>query len=188
MFCAYCGKQIVDDARFCSYCGKPVPGATPHVVPKQNSGVISLSCPSCNASMQLSADQTEASCPYCGHHFLITAAMTQKVDVHTHIEDAESAGYRLRKGAMQADSQDREQVLGKYSTNETFGKHTRVTQSNKRLVIEDAKGTYSFWYRQISGLEAKQNTLRIITAEGTFRLEHLPDAQKIVDSFYRMMA
>lgn len=24
MFCTYCGKQIIDEARFCNFCGKPV--------------------------------------------------------------------------------------------------------------------------------------------------------------------
>ena len=36
-----------------------------------NVKILSLICPSCGGGMELSADEEKATCPYCGHEFLI---------------------------------------------------------------------------------------------------------------------
>jgi len=79
MYCRYCGKQIVDDARFCSYCGIEL-----ELVEKgQNDiGAEGFNCPICNSievplynsvnvqigtvCMKCDSDIINGKCPNCG--------------------------------------------------------------------------------------------------------------------------
>ena len=45
--------------------------------------LISLSCPSCGASLQVSKDMTRAKCPYCGHENIIRVAGEKLLELHS---------------------------------------------------------------------------------------------------------
>lgn len=45
MFCNYCGKEIIDTARFCNFCGNPVQRLTPPPIPTPASVSASITEP-----------------------------------------------------------------------------------------------------------------------------------------------
>ncbi len=63
--------------------------------------LVTLSCPKCNAQLQVNEDLTHAICNYCGYHFLIDDE-SQKVDVR--VKNAREVGRELEYGRRSAGS------------------------------------------------------------------------------------
>ena len=61
--------------------------------------LITLSCPKCNAQLQVNQDLTHAICNYCGYHFLIDDE-AKKVDIQ--VRNAREVGRELEYGRRSA--------------------------------------------------------------------------------------
>jgi RNA polymerase subunit RPABC4/transcription elongation factor Spt4 len=65
-FCAKCGTQLKDGAKFCASCGSPVGGVAPAVPLSATEKVGNIrKCPACGAEVP----SMRAICPDCGHEF-----------------------------------------------------------------------------------------------------------------------
>ena len=63
-FCANCGTQLNEGAKFCASCGTPAGGAAPAQPAAEKVGNI-RKCPACGAQVPAMS----ALCPSCGHEF-----------------------------------------------------------------------------------------------------------------------
>ena len=75
MYCVKCGEKLPDGAAFCPSCGQKINASTKSDTKEhseenksQTSGpkILHLRCASCGGEMQVSEDEQEVTCPYCG--------------------------------------------------------------------------------------------------------------------------
>lgn len=75
MYCIKCGEKLPDGAAYCASCGQKVNVSTKSDTKEnseksksQTSGpkILHLRCASCGGDMQVSDDEQEVTCPYCG--------------------------------------------------------------------------------------------------------------------------
>lgn len=59
--------------------------------------LINLTCPNCNAQLQIDADRKQVYCKYCG-----TALLVDDQVQHIQYDNAEEAGYNFERGRQRA--------------------------------------------------------------------------------------
>lgn len=130
-FCAECGSELPDKARFCPGCGHPAapqkafPHAAAPLHPQPTADAQQTArremydgavrkCPSCGSAV----NPTDAVCATCGHHFTARKASgsverfsQQMLDIERSRKDGllEAIAHSMRGG--QADSTDRQKIL-----------------------------------------------------------------------------
>ncbi len=75
-FCIYCGTRNLPEALFCNSCGKkfidePIPPVPFQTVPPPLTGIFTLSCPTCGASLQITPAINRFTCRFCGNEHLV---------------------------------------------------------------------------------------------------------------------
>lgn len=75
MFCANCGAQLSDGAKFCVQCGAKQDGGVMPTANNADTKLVPAKCTSCGGQLTVDPSQQAAVCPYCGSAFIVDKAI-----------------------------------------------------------------------------------------------------------------